>query len=225
MPTEAAFLFDLDGVLVDSAELVQEGWIRFAAARGIELSREQIRSQLFGRRTLDILQDTFGMSLEEAQRLVEDGVDDKTAALEAGAPLPEVPGAVVFVRNASRLGIRCAVVTSASRANAGMALNRIGLGDELRAVIDASMATAGKPDPDPYLQALRMLSARPERSIAFEDTAPGIRAAHQAGVKCVALTTSQSETQLREADLTIPDFRGVEPRWILSKLLSATDPL
>src|SRR5438876_3457990 len=117
MPGPVAFLFDLDGVLVDSASVVRAGWVRFARGRGVELTEDDIRDRLFGRRTLDALVEVFGLPPREAERLVAAGIDDKAADLEAGAPLPPIPGAPEFVLAARAEGIPCAVVTSAGPAN------------------------------------------------------------------------------------------------------------
>lgn len=213
-----AFLFDLDGVLVDTAALVRGAWRRFAAARGVTIADEDFPRRFFGRRTAEILVDVFGMDRGEAERLAAAGLDDKTAEIEAGAPLREVPGAAAFVRAALAAGIRTALVSSASAPNVRLALARLGLGDAFETVIHAGSVARGKPAPDPYLRALSELGVAAGASVVFEDSLPGIAAARAAGARCVDVTTAEPPEGLSGADLVIDDFCGLDPLALLTRL-------
>ena len=204
-----AFLFDLDGVLVDTTRIIHTGWTRFASARGITVPEDDYPRSIYGRRTREILIDYFRLEPDEADSLIAEGLDDKTDIVrELG--LTAIPGAAAFVRAADAEGLRLALVTSASPANAQLALRVLELRDMFDAVITAADVRAGKPAPDPYLAAARALSVEPAGALVFEDTIPGIRAAHAAGSRCVALATTMRRDELAEADLVIDDFRGLE---------------
>jgi len=215
-PEAAAFLFDLDGVLVDTAALVRRGWRRFAAERGVVLGDEDFPGRFFGRRTADVLVDVFAIERVSAEAQAAAGLDDKTAEIEAGAPLPEIPGAVAFVRATIAAGIAVALVSSASAANIHLALRRLSLEDAFTVIVHAGSVDRGKPAPDPYLRACAELRVAPAWAVVFEDSLPGIAAAHAAGAACVALATSEPDERLVHADLVATDFVGLEPLAVLA---------
>ena len=219
-----AFLFDLDGVLVETRDLVIAGWQRVAARRGRSFTNEEIVERMFGRRTYDVLIEVFDVSQEEAAALVAAGAADKSTEVAAGPPLREIPGASAFARTALREGIPCAVASSASAVNIGLALDAIGLAGAFDVVVDESQVRRGKPAPDPYLAAAQGLGCDPRDCVVFEDTAPGIAAGLAAGARCVGVATLGRPDLLVRADLVIADFRDWTPRGILQDLESAPMP-
>jgi beta-phosphoglucomutase-like phosphatase (HAD superfamily) len=222
---ETALVFDLDGVLVDTAELVTQGWLRFAASRGRRISRTAIRDRLFGRRTIDILHDEFGLTRAEAASLVAAGIDDKTAEVAEGPPLREVPGARRFVRHAIEDGTPVALVSSASASNVALALEAIGLRDAFHVTVDAGRIERGKPAPDPYLAAARALGLPPSSLVVFEDSVAGIAAAMAAGARCVGIASSLPRERLATADLVIDDLLAWTPATVLGALAADTGPV
>ena len=213
-----AFLFDLDGVLVETRDLVIAGWKRFAADRGRPVSDAEIVDRMFGRRTYDILVDVFDLTPDEANDLLAGGIADKAAEIAAGPPLREIPGAPAFVRAAIADGLPCALASSASRVNIGLALDAIGLAGVFRVIVDERQVEHGKPAPDPYLVAARRLGADPRDCIVFEDTAPGIEAARRAGARCVGVATLGRPDLLVRANLVIDDFVGRTPAGVIAAL-------
>jgi sugar-phosphatase len=213
-----AFLFDLDGVLVETRDLVMAGWRRFAATRDRRVSDTEIVERMFGRRTVDVLLEVFGMSPDEAAALLAAGLGDKSAEVAAGPPLREIPGAAAFVRSAIADGIPCALASSASRVNIGLALDAIGLREAFEVIVDEGGVEHGKPAPDPYLVAARRLGVDPRSCLVFEDTAPGIEAGLAAGARCVGVLTLGRPALLERADLVIDDFRGRTPGGLLDDL-------
>ena len=170
-----AFLFDLDGVLVETRELVIAGWQRVAARRGRSFTNEEIVERMFGRRTYDVLIEVFDVSQEEAAALVAAGAADKSAEVTAGPPLREIPGAGAFARAALREGIPCAVASSASAVNIGLALDAIGLAGAFDVIVDKSQVRRGKPAPDPYLAAARDSAATRATASCSRTPPPGSR--------------------------------------------------
>jgi sugar-phosphatase len=182
------------------------------------LREDDFRTRILGRRTVDVLQDVFGLDREAAELLVANGIDDKAEELRNGAELPVVPGAVEFVRRAASRGRKIAVVTSASEANAELALRHTGLREFVGELVAASSARRGKPFPDPYLEGCRRLGVEPGDAIGFEDSLAGVAAVKAAGMRCVAVATSQPRTALAGADLVIDDFRGHTPESVAADL-------
>ena len=113
---------------------------------------------------------------------------------------------------AEALGVKCAVVTNAPRANADLLLAAAGLSKRLRTLIIGPELARGKPDPLPYLTGLRETGARAAHSIAFEDSPSGLRAAVDAGLTVVGMTTALDETALKSAGATIAVADFTDPR-------------
>ena len=216
-----AFLFDLDGVLVDTREIVIAGWRRFAASRGRTMSDDEIVERTFGWRTRDILVDVFGVASVDADAWVAAGFDDKRAEVAAGPPLREVPGAASFVRSALDAGIPCALASSASMGNIELALDAIGLRGTFDVIVDQRQVRRGKPAPDAYLAAAAGLAIDPRRCVVFEDTTPGIDAGLAAGARVVGVGTLGRPELVARAHLVIADFSGRRPEGILRALAEA----
>jgi len=216
-----AFLFDLDGVLADTHRIVIDGWHKFAAQHGRTFSDEDIVERLFGRRTVDILVEIFGIDPADATDLAARGMDDKRAEVAAGAVLAPVRGAPEFVRATIAAGIPCAVVSSASEGNIELALEHIGLDDVLDVVVGHDHVQRGKPAPDPYLSGAAALGFAAPDCVVFEDTVPGIAAAHAAGARCVGVASLGRPELVETADLVIPDFAGLRPGDVLSRLVAS----
>jgi len=217
-PSERAFLFDLDGVLVDTSAIVAAAWRRFATERGQQIVDADLGARIFGRRTADILVDVFGVARPEAESLAAAGLDDRSAEINAGTPLPEVPGAAAFVRRAHASAIPLALVSSASLANVQLALGRLDLADAFRVVVHAGSVARGKPAPDPYRAAVEGLGVDPSVAVVFEDSRHGIAAGRAIGARCVAVATTEEPGALAGADLVIDDFRGLDPLALLERL-------
>jgi beta-phosphoglucomutase-like phosphatase (HAD superfamily) len=213
-----ALVFDLDGVLVDTADLVTRSWLRYAAARHHPLTATDVRDRLFGRRTVEILQDEFRVPLADALAMVEGGFDDKAAEVAAGPGLAEIAGARSFVTAAIADGLMVALVSSASRANVALALGAIGLDDAFRVSIDAGRVLRGKPAPDPYLAAAAALERPPAELVVFEDSDAGVVAARSAGARCVGVASCLPPDRLAAADLVIDSFADWTPSTLLAAL-------
>lgn len=213
-----AFLFDLDGVLVDSTAIVHRGWEIFSAERGVSIPEADYKRAIYGRRTHEILVDYFGLGVSEADQLIAAGLDDKTALVEHEGGLKEIPGAVEFVRASRAIGLRLAVASSASAPNVALALRTLGLTDLFDAVISSADVRHGKPAPDPYLVAARAVVVDPPDAVVFEDTPFGIESARAAGARCVALATTFARDRLPEVDLVIDNFLGLDPTRLLRDL-------
>lgn len=177
-----AVLFDMDGTLVDSRAVVERVWRDWAAAHGRDFA--PILAESHGRRTIDTVRAFAipGMDVEEESRKLE--------ALEVA----DVEGIVAIAGAAELLARlpsqRWAVVTSASRELAVRRLTAAGL------PIPATMITAedvaiGKPDPEGYLKAARLLGAAANKCLVFEDAPAGIEAGRRAGCDVIAITAAR----------------------------------
>ena len=207
MRRPAALLLDLDGTLVDSEPLQRIGYQRFFEARGWPVPD---LSLFTGRRGADVFPTVPGPWLDH---------DPVALALEVTSLVPrdvtpeEVPGAIDLVRTAASLGVRVAIVTSASPPWVQTALgDGLDVLDLVELVVTAHDVVDGKPHPAGFLLACERLGTDPRDTWAAEDSVAGITAAAAAGVGTViGVTTSATAEQLADAGAhaTYADLRPV----------------
>jgi sugar-phosphatase len=188
-----AILFDLDGVLVNSAELVERTWRVWAARH--QLDAEKVIAVAHGRRTI------------ETVRIVAPhlSVDAEVAALESSEIITsegvyEIPGARELLEMLP--SERWAVVTSGIRAVAEFRIRHTGL-PMPSVMICADDISRGKPDPEGYLAAAMRLGQPPKDCIVIEDAPAGIEAAHNGGMRAIAVAATYPAAQLSAADLVV----------------------
>ena len=194
-----AVLFDLDGVLVDSAELVERTWRRWAARHGLD--SDAVVHAAHGRRTIETVHSV-------APHLA---ADDEVAALAASESAEtngvyEVAGARELL--ASLPPASWAIVTSGIRPVAELRIRHTRL--PMPAVlVTADQVRHGKPHPEGYLAAATRLGVDATRCIVIEDTPPGIEAAHAAGMRAVGIASTYRPEALATADLVISELSSL----------------
>jgi sugar-phosphatase len=188
-----AILFDLDGVLVDSAECVERTWRNWATRH--RLDPELVIAFAHGRRTLETVRlvapglnaEAEVAELEAGEAMKTDGIYEIEAARDLLERLPAE---------------RWAVVTSGPRAVAEFRLRHTRLPVPL-VMICADEIARGKPDPEGYLAAAARLGQAPAECIVIEDAPSGIEAARAAGMRIVAIASTSPPERLTEADAVV----------------------
>lgn len=208
-----AVLFDLDGVLIDTADLHYRVWDEFARSKGFVPSPEQLLATN-GRRADEVIRLWLGNEL--THHLVAALTADREMyfhRLLEVEPVPAVPGAADFVRRLVEAGVPVGVATSATPENARLALTKAGLADIFLATVTAADVTNGKPDPEPYLKLAASLGFGAADCVVIEDSVSGIRAAKASGARCLALATTFPETQLsaESPDWLVAGFANLPP--------------
>jgi sugar-phosphatase len=186
-----AVLFDLDGVLVDSMACVVRLWRRWASEHDLDLN--EIMRVVHGRPTIE----TIGLVAPHLPAEEEAACFDAAEAIETDG-VTGVQGAAQLVDALPPDG--WAVVTSGTRDTAMTRLTHTGL-PVPSVLVTADDIRRGKPDPEAYLLAAAKLGIRPERCVVVEDAPVGVSAAHSAGMRVVAVATTHSQIELREADV------------------------
>ncbi|ALX04481.1 MULTISPECIES: HAD-IA family hydrolase [Aeromicrobium] len=196
-----AYLFDMDGTLVDSTSVVERTWADFSRRHGLDV--EEVLAYAHGRPTAS----TTAHFLEDADVAADEAI--RLAALEEETVdgIVEVPGAAALVAGLPE--DRWAVVTSAGRRLAERRLDAAGV-PRPAVLVTADDVARPKPDPEGYLLAARLLGVPVDACVAFEDSEAGVRAAVASGARTVVVGTLSSHdgTLPRVVDLSGPDVPG-----------------
>lgn len=184
-----AILFDLDGVLTDTAELHFQSWLRLAQELRIPFDRERNHAlRGLGRReSLAVLLGSRAAEFSESQQ-VDFAARKNADYLERVArmtPADLLPGARELVAAARRAGFRAAVASSSR--NAHVVLERLGIASQFDAIVDGNDAPRSKPDPQVFLLAAQRVKALPHNCVVIEDAESGVAAALAAGMRVVAV--------------------------------------
>lgn len=204
-----ACIFDLDGVIVDTAVYHFKAWKRLANELGFNFTEAQ-NEQLKGVsrvRSLELILQWGGIqkSAEEQQELATRKNQWYVDMISQMTPEEILPGAKELLENLRAAGIKTAL-GSASK-NARMILEKVGILSLFDAVIDGNMVSASKPDPEVFLKGAETLGISPERCIVFEDAIAGIEAGKAGGMKVVGI----GETAvLHQADLVVSGLQELD---------------
>lgn len=199
-----AFLFDMDGVLIESTGIHTRAWEQYLARHGIPSAG--VMEKMLGKRNDQIVRVLWGPEITEDE-VFRHGAEKERLYRELMEPVFEqhvVRGVREFVRAASAAGVPCALATNAEPANVDFVLDRTGLRDCFRAIVDGHQVQRPKPDPEVFLAAAARLGVPPRNCIIFEDSPGGLEAARASGARVVAVLTTLREAP--EADLAIRDF-------------------
>lgn len=184
-----ACLFDLDGVVVDTAKYHYLAWKRMAKEIGFDFTEED-NERLKGvsrMRSLEILLEIGGKTLTEDEKLAY--AEKKNAwyreFITKMAPDEILPGAVDFFEELKDAGIKIAL-GSASK-NAVTILERLNIMHWFDAIIDGTKTQKAKPDPEVFLLGAKAVGVNAKECVVFEDAEAGVEAAKAAGMKCVGI--------------------------------------
>lgn len=210
----------MDGVIIDSNPFHKIALKQFCRKYGKELSEDELREKIYGRRNQDWLVRIFGPLDDgtmkryagEKEKLFRELYDKDIKALNG---LPE------FLNSLKELGVPAAIATSAPRSNVDFTLEKTGLAEYFKTILDDSFVKDGKPHPDIYLKAAAALHYEPKDCVVFEDSLAGVESGLNAGCKVVGVTTTHSPEELADAALIIPDFAGLDPKRLIASLYPA----
>ena len=196
-------IFDWDGVIIDSARLHEQSWHRLAAELGTTIAPQSFLRG-FGMKSARIIEEIhrWATEPEEVARLTnrKEALYREIVRQSEIAPLP---GVVEWLQCLRAAGVPCAVASSTQRQNIDAVLARLGLEEAFREIISAEDVAHGKPHPEVFEQAADRLGLTKNHCVVFEDALVGIEAAHAAGMKVVAVTTTHPIAELAAADLVV----------------------
>ena len=207
------FIFDLDGVIVDTAKYHYLSWKQLANELGFDITLTQ-NEQLKGVsrvRSLEIILGWGNKTLSEeafAKYMAEknDNYLSHIAQMDEGEILPDIPKTLNYLQETQQ-GI---ALGSASK-NARKILQKVGLFETFQAIVDGNDVSKAKPDPEVFLLAAKQLNKLPSDCIVFEDSVAGVTAANTAGMISIGIGSKET---LGHADYIFNDFTEIQTRFI-----------
>ena len=213
---EYAFIFDMDGVIVDSNPTHKIALKQFCQKHGYNLTETDVREKIYGRTNRDWLLNLFGKLDEQTIRQY---ADEKEALFRSlYHDIKPVNGLISFLDALEELQIQRAIATSAPRANVDFTLEKTNTEKYFKTILDDSFVTEGKPHPQIYLKSAQALGFDPAKCIVFEDSLSGVKAGKRAGCKVVGVTTTHTAEELSETDFIIADFQELDPKALIARL-------
>lgn len=205
-----AVLFDMDGVLIDSYQAHLDSWVMLGEETGVSFSRDSF-DQCFGRTSREIILDYWGGDLPEDRVAAMDARKEALFRELLADHLPLMPGVEALLDGLAASGFKLAVGSSGPPENVHLTVNRLGA-QRFGKVVTGMDVTRGKPDPQVFLLGAGGLGVEPARCVVVEDAAPGVQAAHAAGMACVGVvSTGRTREQLAKADLIVDHLADLTP--------------
>jgi beta-phosphoglucomutase family hydrolase len=198
-----AFIFDMDGTIVDNMAFHTKSWLAFFERRGQSLDADEFFRATAGRQGKEIMRAHLGEHLSDAEMVA---LDDEKESLyrELYAPHRKtVSGFDDLIVQAKLRGVALAVATAAPNANITFTLDGLDLRRHFDAIVGAADVARGKPNPDVFLKAAERCGVAPKDCIVFEDAPLGVEAARRAGMRAVVLTTTLPADAFAEFDNVI----------------------
>jgi HAD superfamily hydrolase (TIGR01509 family) len=208
-----AFLFDMDGVIIDSNPLHRASWAEYNRRHGVETT-EAMQQRMYGKRNDMIVRDYLGQNLTDAEVFAHGAAKEKLYREMLAPSIAEtlVPGLVGFLERHESMPK--AVATNAEPANVEFVLRAAGIARFFKVAVDGQQVANPKPYPDVYLRAAELLGVLPACCVVFEDSYGGVAAGLAAGMRVVGITTTYKD--LPGASVLARDFN--EPtleEWLL----------
>lgn len=214
----AAFVFDMDGVIVDSNPYHKIALQKFCKRLGFDLDEQEMVHKIYGRTNKEWISNLFDGHIQ-TDLLAQYGIEKELLYQELYKPhIQPLAGLKEFLQILDNQAIPKAIATSAPRINVDFTLGYTGLSGFFSTILDESHVSHGKPNPEIYLKAAAALQLPPEQCIVFEDSLSGVAAAKAAGCKVVGVLTTHSADELAHTDMTIEDFTNLQPEKIYRQI-------
>jgi HAD superfamily hydrolase (TIGR01509 family) len=194
-----AIILDMDGVIIDTKEMVELFWIEKFKEHNLTVPEENFEERFHGRPARLVIDEEFSVlsenkrdAMEQEIKLYDSSVDQFTL----------IPGIEEFMRKCRVAGFPLALVTSAMPPKVEVMKGSLSINPEFSTVVTADRITHGKPNSDCYWLALRELGVSPERAIVFEDSVSGVQAAAGTGVTVIGVNEQHMEASLKQSGAT-----------------------
>ncbi|MGN6296680.1 MAG: HAD family hydrolase [Ginsengibacter sp.] len=201
-----AVIFDLDGTLLDNNSFHRKTWEAYLKNIEKVISPEEFNAYINGRTNKDAIEYIYGrkMSEEESTKYT---LEKEALYRQIYKPfIKPVPGLLHFLEILHKKNIPMAIATSGIQPNIDFMFENLPIKHYFKVIVNSSHIINGKPHPEIYLKAASLLDISPKNCLVFEDAVVGIRSAKAAGMKVIAVATTQTKEELSIADMIVDDF-------------------
>ena len=199
MPRFNAFIFDLNGTMINDMEYHNTAWYDILNQDlGAGLTREQVKQQMYGKNE-ELLDRVFGKGHFTQQQA--DNISHKKELKYQATFRPHlrlIAGLPELLEKARQHHIRMAIGSAAIPFNIDFVLDNLSIRHYFQAIVSAADVVVRKPHPETFLMAANRLRADPTTCLVFEDAPKGVEAAQRAGMKCIVLTTMHDKEEFRQ---------------------------
>ena len=220
MSEKYGVIFDVDGVLIDSYQAHLKSWQIFAREQGTELTEERFAIG-FGRTSRELMLELWPeRNLTDKQIAALDCRKESLFREEVERDYPEMPGARDLWNALHKAAFKVGVGSSGPPGNVALAMQHLDPNGFASAVITGADVSKGKPDPEVFLKGAQTMGVPPSNCVVVEDAAPGVAAAHAAGMRAVGfVSTGRTVEGLSAADLIVHSHEELSPE-IFRKLIT-----
>lgn len=213
-----AVIWDMDGVIADTAPYHQRAWQEVFRQRGKSYTEDDFRSN-FGKRNDTIIRNILGSKITPVE--MEAIANEKEANFRERTRdnIKPLPGAIELLHSLNEHGFSQALGSSAPIENIRLVTQELGIEDLFQVIVSGRDVKEGKPSPQGFLLAAEKLGIEPKDCVVIEDATAGVTAAKRAGMLCLAVTNTSPKTKLASADLIVDTLEKVS----VSDLASLTN--
>lgn len=214
-PLFRAVIFDFDGVIADTIPLHFASYREMFREAGVQFSFADYLRVGNGAARHEVVRATMGELPDDEKRRLMDRKGEIMLELVRRDGLQAIPGSLELVRRFRELGLKLGLASSSR--SAVQFLESMGERDLFDAVTDALQTVKAKPDPEVYLATATKLGIPPENCLAIEDAILGVQSAHAAGMAVLAVTTTTTADDLKDADWVVESLTQVRPEKLLER--------
>jgi beta-phosphoglucomutase len=206
-----AFIFDLNGTMIDDMHYHIRSWHRILKDLGANLDYEAVKAECYGKNH-ELLDRVFPGRFTEAEKDTMSIEKEKQYQHEFRPHLKLIGGLDHLLEEARESHIKMAIGSAAIRYNIDFVLDGLNIGHYFGSIISADDVKLSKPDPETYLKCAAQLNVAPADCIVFEDSPKGVESAANAGMKAVVITTMSTPDEFMAYDnilLFASDYRDI----------------
>jgi beta-phosphoglucomutase family hydrolase len=204
-----AVIFDLDGTLLDNNDVHLKAWKQYLKENNKQISDEDFKENISGRTNKDAIEHIYQKEMTEDEASKYYLEKEEIYRKMYRSDIAPITGLQDFLEELHKHKIAMAIATSGIQVNIDFMFDHVPIKKYFKKIVNSGDVSKGKPDPEIFLKAAEVLHIPTENCIVFEDSIAGVRAGKSAGMKVVALTTTHTPEELKEADLVIKDYSEI----------------
>jgi len=203
-----AVIWDMDGVIADTAPYHFKAWQEVFQKRGINFTTEDFKHN-FGQRNDTIIRYALGKNASPDEVDVIANEKEENYRQRVAQNIKPLSGAIELIRALKEHGVKMAIASSSPMENIQLVTRGLAVNNYFQVIVWGREVTEGKPSPQAFLLAAKRLEVEPKNCVVIEDAVAGVTAAKRAGMKCLAVTNTHPEKSLMEADLVVDTLEAV----------------